>query len=147
MAAHDETLGLGGLGVAALQRLAQDLLVQRRGKTHHVQGDERLAAHGVDVGQRVGGGDGPELVGVVGDGREEVDGDDQRRLVVDAIYGGVIAGLGPYQQVGVRQQRYVTQDLAQVLKAQLGRSTRAVGKLGETDGCIQLGHGFNNLAR
>ena len=34
----------------------------------------------------------------------------------------------------------ITQDLAQVLKAQLGRSTRAVRQLGETDGCFQLGH-------
>ena len=41
------------------------------------------AAHRVDVGQRVGGGDAPEVVGVVDDRREEVDGlhDRQRRRV------------------------------------------------------------------
>ena len=148
VAADDEALGLGGLGVAALQGTAQYLLVQRCREAHHVQRDERLAAHGVHVRQRVGRGDGAELVGVIGDGREEVDGNDERRLVVDAIDRSVVARLRPNQQVGVRQQRNVTQDLAQVLKAQLGRSTRAVGQLGEADGWgFQLGHGVNNLAR
>ena len=134
VAADDQTFGLGGLGVTALEGLAEDLLVQRRRESDDVQGDQGLAAHGVHVGQGVGGGDGPELVGIVGDGWEEVHRHDERRIVVEAVHGGIVARLGANQQVGVAQQRNITQDLTQVLKAQLGRSTSAVGKLGEADG-------------
>ena len=38
-----------------------------------------LAPHGVDIRQRVGGCDGPEALGLVDDGRDEVHGEDERR--------------------------------------------------------------------
>ena len=88
----------------------------------------------------IGGSDGPELVGVISNGREEVHRDDESRLVVQPIDGGVVSGLRSHQQVGMRQQRNVAQDLTQVLKAQLGRSTRTVRKLSEADGSFELRH-------
>src|SRR5258708_19663496 len=43
--------------------------------------EDRLAAHRIDVRERVGRGDAAEVVGIVDDGREEIGGGDDRLLV------------------------------------------------------------------
>ena len=65
VAAGDEAARLQHLVGAAAQDLDQDVLAQVVGEGGHVQGQEHLAAHGVDVAHGVGGGDGAEGVGVV----------------------------------------------------------------------------------
>ena len=84
MAADDLGAGRAHDVEAAAQHLAQrgraELLERPR---HQVERGQRPAAHRVDVGQRVGRGDAPEVVGVVDDRREEVDGLHQRELVGD----------------------------------------------------------------
>ncbi len=65
VAAGDEAAGLEHLVGAAAQDIGQDVLAQVVGEGGHVQGQEHLAAHGVDVAHGVGGGDGAEGVGVV----------------------------------------------------------------------------------
>ena len=92
-----------------------------------------MPPHGIYVAEGVGGGNGPELKGVVGNGREEIHRQDEGRLIVDAVNGGVIARLGAHQQVRVGKLGKLAQDLYQVLQRNLGGSTGAVGKLGETD--------------
>ena len=147
MPADDKTLRLGGLGVAALQSAPQNRLVQRRRKAHHIEGNQRPAAHRVHIRQRIGGGDRPKFIRIIGNRREKIHGNDQCRIVVDPINGGVIARLGPHQQVRMPQQRNIAQDLAQVLQRKLGRSTGAMRKLGEADGGIGsgLGHKATSL--
>ena len=77
---------------AAAQDLAQDVAaepLEREGDD--VQRRERRAAHRVDVGERVGRGDAPEVVGVVDDGGEEVDRLDEREVVAQPEDGRVVA--------------------------------------------------------
>ena len=138
MPAHNEALRFGGLGVPALQDAPQNALVQAGGKAHHIQRPQRPPAHCVHIRQRIGGRNGPEFVRIVGDRRKEIHRGDQRRVLIDLIHGGVIPRLGPHQQVGVPQQGNIAQNLAQVLKRQLGRSTRAVRQLGQPDGGLDF---------
>ena len=59
-------------------------------KADHRQRAHRPAAHGIHIAQRVGGGDLAEDIGVVDDGREEVDRLDQRQLRRELIHSGVV---------------------------------------------------------
>ena len=65
-----------------------------------VQRHQHLAAHRVDVAHRVGGGDRAVRVRVVDDGREEVDGLDDREVVAQAVDGGVVRAIEPDEEVG-----------------------------------------------
>ena len=77
--ADDGGRGLAGDLRPTLQDPAEILERQRpRGERDDVQRGERARPHRVDVGEGVGRGDAPEVVGVVDDGREEVDRLDQR---------------------------------------------------------------------
>ncbi len=82
-------------GRAAFQDLAHHLdrnLVDRHaedGERH-----DRLAAHGIDVGDGVGRGDAAEIVGIVDHRHEEIGGRDDAGVVVDLPHGGIIGGLG-----------------------------------------------------
>ena len=103
------------------------------------QREQRPPAHGIDVGQRIGGGDAAELVGVVDDGHEEVGGRHDRLFVVQPVDGGVVAVLDADQQVGigrcqVRRERGIGQDVAQHRRRDLAAAAAAVGKLGQPDG-------------
>jgi len=60
------------------------------GKPNNIQGGQRARAHGVDIRESVGGGDGAEPVGVVDDGREEVDRLDQGQIVAEAVHSGIV---------------------------------------------------------
>jgi len=92
---------LGHLLRPAAQDLGDDLRRQVGGEAADVECQHYLAAHGVDVAHRVGGGDGTVVVGVIHHGREEVERLDDRHLVVDPVDGGIVAHLQPDEQVGV----------------------------------------------
>jgi hypothetical protein len=90
--AYDRAAGGVGDVQTAAQHLAQQLDGQVfTGPGGEVHRDERLAAHGVDVRQRVGGGDATPVVGIVHDGREEVGGQHDGPLVVQAQHRRVVA--------------------------------------------------------
>ena len=72
---------LVGLFVAAPQNGVDRLLGHVFGHCHNVEGQLRLAAHGVHIGQGVGRGDGPKGIGIVGDGGKEVHRLHQSQLV------------------------------------------------------------------
>ena len=59
------------------------------------------AAHGVDVAQRVGGGNLSEDIGVIDDGREEVDRLHERQLGRELIHSGVVGCVEADQNVRI----------------------------------------------
>src|SRR5260370_14450010 len=64
--------------------------------------------------------------------REEIGGDHQGKVRPEPVDRGVVAGLLPYQDVGVVEPfRQVPQDLSQVLRTDLAGSTRSVRPLRE----------------
>ena len=71
---------------------------QVRRERRDVEREQHPAAHRVDVAERVGRGDRTVLVGRVDDRREEVDGLDQRVLVVQPVHGGVVGRAKTDQQ-------------------------------------------------
>ena len=73
-------------------------LVDRHGDQR--QRHDRLAAHGIDIRQRIRRGDAAELIRIVHDGHEEIGGGDQRLRVVELVDGGVVRGLDAHHQLG-----------------------------------------------
>ena len=70
--ANDQEPRLGGLVVASLEDLDQELLGKVYGVCDDVQPQQWRAPHSIDITEGVGRGDGPETVRVVNDGWEEV---------------------------------------------------------------------------
>jgi hypothetical protein len=99
---------------------------------------ERLSAHRVDVGERVGRGDLAERVGIVHHRREEVDGLDQRARLVQPEHTGVVAGPMVDQHPGVVVLGQAAQDLSQLGRAELAGSTRAGHPLGQAPDPLAL---------
>ena len=102
---------------------------------HKIQGQLWLSAHGVDVAEGVGGGDLPEQVGVVGNGREEIHRLHQGQLIGDFVDRGVVALIKPHQQIGVLVNPYSVQKLRQHPGPYLCAASGAAGQLGELD-CV-----------
>ena len=145
-------LGLGVVdGVAADDahaRLARLLGAAPQGLAEHGHGElvprepddrqhgDRTPAHRVDVGERVGGGDLPEGVRVVHDGREEVHRQHEREPVGQSIDRGVVAGLRSHQHVGVGDLRQHPQHLGQILWPELAGSAGAVRERRQANGRV-----------
>ena len=93
------------------------------------QRQDRPPAHGVDVADRVGGGDAAEVERVVDDGHEEVGGGDQRLLVVELVDRGVVGGLDADQQLlRDRHRRRALEDLATARRARSCSRSRRRGR-------------------
>ena len=137
VAAGDDAAAFGDLGRAAAEDFRQDRRRQVFGKADDVEGEEDFGAHGVDVAHGVGGGDGAVGVGVIDDGREEVERQDDRKLIADAIDSGVVKAVEAEEQVGVlfgpESVGERAQDLRQEGDARLSRSAGAGGEAGEAD--------------
>jgi len=114
--------------------LLHDALSQEiPGKREEIQREEGSRAHGVDVRQGVRGGDPPEVVRVVDQGREEVERNHEGTTVAERIHGGVVAGRGVHQRFSTLDGDQVTQDLRQLGHAELTGSAGSVSKLGQPD--------------
>ena len=120
------------------QHLARHFVAERAVERQHVERARGLAAHGEHVGERVGRGDASEIVRVVDERREEIDGEDGGHVVGYAVDGGVIAGLEPEQQV-IRVRGCVVsafqdgrEDVGEVSRTPLCSSTALRGELGKT---------------
>jgi hypothetical protein len=98
---------------------------------HQVQREERPRAHRPDVGEGVRGGDAAEPVRVVDDRREEVDGLDDRLLVGEREDGRVVARLVADEDARIVGAWEVAQDLREIRRADLARSTGAVAEARE----------------
>ena len=66
---------------------------------------DRLAADGVDVGQRVSGGDPAEIVSIIDDGHEEIGGRDYALFIVDFVYGCIVTRFEAHQHCRIRGVR------------------------------------------
>ena len=106
MAAGDRNAGPGADRLAAVEDAADGVdrqLVDRHADQR--QREQRRAAHRIDVGDRVGRGDGAEVERVVDDRHEEVGRRDDRLVLVDPVDGGVVGGLDADQQLRRHQRR------------------------------------------
>ena len=91
-------------------------------------------AHRVDVGDRVGRGDAAEVVGVVDDGREEVDRLHERQVVAEPHAGGVVERRGADQHARVVDRRQAAQHLGEVGGGQLAGAAAAGRHAGQPHG-------------
>ena len=136
MAAGDGNAGRLAHRLAAGEDLPDDVVGQLADRhADDGQREQRPPAHGIDVGQRIGGGDAAELERVVDDGHEEIGGRHDRLLVVQPVHGGVVAMLDAHQQVGIgrcqmRGEGGVGEDVAQHGWRDLAAAAAAVGELG-----------------
>ena len=140
MAADYQHARLLRLVRAADQDRSEDVLGQRDREPDDVQRDQRPSAHRVHVAERVRHGDLPERIRVVHYRREEVHRLDERGLVVETIHRGVVPGVHSDEQVLVRNRRKLTQDLTQVLRAELRGSTGAASEAGQPNGIAGIDH-------
>ena len=88
--AGEDRAGLAHLPVGGAEDRGDRLLRQLLRELGDREREQRPAAHREDVVQRVGRGDRPEVVRVVDERREEVEREDERGLVVEAVDGRVV---------------------------------------------------------
>ena len=93
---------------------------------------ERRGAHGVDVGERVGGGDAAVVVGVVDDRREDVDRLDQGEIVAQLDDGGVVGRVVADQHARIGGDRQAASALCRsawlILAAQPAKRASSVSR-------------------
>ena len=99
-----------------------------------------LPAHGVDVGERVRGRDLAVGVGVVDDGREEIESLHHREIVAQPEDGGVVRTGRPDEKIFMMHLGESAQHLREIGLAELGGSSGAGGQFGEAFDVV-AGHG------
>src|SRR4029077_5470019 len=93
--------GLNHLGQSAGKNPLQNFQISLLGKADHGEGSKWTSAHGVDIAERVGGGDLAEDVRVVYDRREEIHGLHEGLVGSDLIHSGVVGVIEADQDIGV----------------------------------------------
>ena len=135
MSPGDGNAGRGANRSAAFQNFADGL--HRQFAQRHSQDRERhdrLAAHGIDIRERVGGGDPAEIAGVVHNRHEEVGGGDHACLVVDLPDSRVVARLGADEKLRIGHRgRLIGEKLLQHRRRQLAAAAAAVRETGQSD--------------
>ena len=110
---------------AAFEDLTQDLDIHfALGEADDVHAGLGLAAHGVNIAQRVGRRDLPEDIGVIDDRREKIDRVDDRKVGAQSIHPRVVGGFGADEHVGIFELGQLVQNLREVGGAELCGSTR-----------------------
>ena len=99
--ARQNTAGFRYFFGTAAQDLAQDVQIHAFRETNEIQSCFHLAAHGVDIAQRVGRRDLPEGIGVIHHRRKKVHGLHERHVFRDAVDGCIIPAVIPHQKVRV----------------------------------------------
>ena len=124
----DHRARLGYLVGPALKDGGQQIARQVVGPSGDIQRQDRAAPHRVDIAQRVRRGDGPELVGVVHNGREEVERLHERLVRAKGIDRRIVADVqaDKERRVGMRFQR--AQHVRQVPRTHLAGSARAASQ-------------------
>ena len=102
--------------------------------------EDRLAAHRVDVGERVGRRDAAKVERIVDHRHEEISGRDNAGLVVKPPYRGIVASLRADEQIGEgRRRRLFGEQLAQYAGRQFATAAAAMSESGQAnDGSVQM---------
>ena len=120
--AGEDRAGRANLLVGSREHGADELGRKLLGKGRDREREQRRAAHGEDVVERVRRRDPAEERRVVDERREEVDREDERALVVEAIDGGVVRRVEADEEVfGLRRD----EALEQLLEPRRGVLRRA----------------------
>jgi hypothetical protein len=98
-----------------------------------IEGRQRLAAHGINVGEGIGRGNGAEKVRIVHNRGEKVHGQDQGGPVVEAKDSRVVGGVNADDESLVSGEVYSPEQFLEVARPQFGRSTRGFGPAGQAD--------------
>ena len=137
VAARQGHAGVTADRLTAFQDAGDDIVRQHvDGHADDGQRHDGLPPHGVDIGQCVGGRNPSEVVGVVDNGHEEIGGGHDGLVLVDAVDGGIIGGLGAHQQVGEELGRHAAsgQQVSQHARGDLAAAAAAVRERGEARG-------------
>jgi len=140
VAAEDGAFGLAHFFGAALEDLLKRGQIAFGGIGQNGERRNGAPAHGVDIAQSVGGGDGAEGVRVVDHGGEEIDGLHQGQVRCELVYAGVIGGIKADQHVGVGPARQVGQYPMQNPGTELGGAAAGFDAGGEP---VELGSLFH----
>ena len=127
MTTEDKGSGFAGYVDTSLDSATQQL--EHRGiagPRNEVQGEQGPRPHRVDIAERVGGGDGPEIVRIVHNRRKKVHRHHHRPVVSDLKHRCIIARGSVDQHPWVVHNRHVAQDLRQLSRAEFTGSTGAV---------------------
>src|SRR5207244_2429394 len=111
--------------------LAEHLERQLLGKRRDREREQRGAAHREHVVQRVRRGDRSVVARVVDDRREEVESEDQRALVVEAVDRGVVRGRETDEEVLLLHGKKAAQQLFEARGRVLGGAAAARGEVGQ----------------
>ncbi len=143
MTAGDGNAGRATHRRAAFKNAADDFRRQFiDGHADYRQGQYRRAAHRVDVGQRIGRGDAPEVMRVVDHRREEIGGRDDGLTVVQSIDRGVVRMLGADHEIRWQQSgRHRRQHVGEQGRRNLAAAAAAVGELGQSNISHGVGRG------
>ena len=133
VAAGQEAAGRTHLGVGRGEDLGEHLHRQLFGEGRDRKREQRLAAHCEDVVQGVGRRDRSVVAGVVDHRREEIEREDQRALVVEAVNRRVVCGREPDQQVLGFRRDEARQELLEPRGRVLGGTASARGEIGQLD--------------
>jgi len=134
VAAGDIDAGLAAFFGRAVEDAFEGLHRQTAGgKGDKIEGEEGLAAHGVDIAEGVGRSDGPEVVWIIDDGGEKIDGLDKSGLVINAVDRRIVAGLGADEQGRVSRAGQSGENLLEALGPQLAGAAEAEGVVGQLD--------------
>ena len=119
---------------AASQNLAEnrDVHFPLR-EANDVHASLRFTAHSIDIAQRISGSDLAENIRVIDNGCEKIDSVDDREVGTKTIHPRVVGRFGSDQHIGVVKLRQAVQNLHEIGGAELGRSTRGLDRLGQTD--------------
>jgi hypothetical protein len=101
MAADHSAPSLNHLRQAASENALQNIEIAFLGETHESERRERLPSHGINVAERICGGNLAECVRVVNDGREKIDRLYERRLRRHQIHAGVVGVIKADQNIRV----------------------------------------------
>ncbi len=140
VAASHRAAGLPRHVVAAAQDLLGQLARQDvPGPPEQVDGDDGPPAHGVDVGERVGGRDAAPVVGAVDHRGEEVGGGEDGQPVLHPDRSRVVAVVEPDDEAGGVEPGEPPDHLLELAGRDLARASAAVCVLGEAVS-VRRGH-------
>jgi len=141
VATNDSAIRFRHFGEAAAENLFEDRGIAIAGKRENGERRDGTAAHGVDVAERVGGGDLAEFEGIVDDGREEVDRLHDGKIRSEAVNGRVVAGFKTDKAIGIGLRREFIERGFEDTRAEFRGATGGFGSGREANWLLGVGQG------